>query len=126
MTGPAFERSPQAAGPLVRGFGGRGFRIDGENYEGVLLTPERATRWQAPALAVLEPADLAPLLSLEPQPEFLILGTGATQAFPPRGFVAALEALGIGVEAMDSRAAARTWGVLRGEGRWIVAALMPL
>jgi uncharacterized protein len=27
---------------------------------------------------------------------------------------------------MDSRAAARTWGLLRGEERWIAAALMPL
>jgi uncharacterized protein len=27
---------------------------------------------------------------------------------------------------MDSRAAARAWAVLRGEGRWIVAALYPL
>jgi uncharacterized protein len=27
---------------------------------------------------------------------------------------------------MDRRAAARTWGVLRAEERWIAAALMPL
>jgi uncharacterized protein len=27
---------------------------------------------------------------------------------------------------MDSRSAARTWGVLRAEERWIVAALLPL
>jgi uncharacterized protein len=27
---------------------------------------------------------------------------------------------------MDSRAAARAWAVLRAEGRWIVAALLPL
>jgi uncharacterized protein len=27
---------------------------------------------------------------------------------------------------MDSRAAARTWGMLRGEERWIAAALMPI
>ena len=45
---------------------------------------------------------------------------------PPRAFVADLEARGIGVEAMDSRAAARAWGVLRAEERWIVAALLPL
>jgi uncharacterized protein len=126
MTGPAFERTPMAAGPLVSGFTERGFRIDGEAYEGVLLTPERAVGWQAPGLADLDPADLAPALALEPRAEFLLLGTGARQAFPPRRFVAALDALGIGVEAMDSRAAARTWGVLRGEGRWIAAALMPL
>jgi uncharacterized protein len=34
--------------------------------------------------------------------------------------------MGFGVEAMDSRAAARAWVVLRGEGREIVAALLPL
>jgi uncharacterized protein len=100
--------------------------VDGESYEGLLLTPERAAHWHAPALADLAPADLGPLLALDPPPEFLLLGTGAVQAFPPRAFIAALDARGIGVEAMDSRAAARTWTMLRGEGRWIAAALMPL
>jgi uncharacterized protein len=80
----------------------------------------------APALVALNDAHVAPLLALQPPPEFVLLGTGAALAFPPRAFVAALEAKGIGVEAMDSRAAARTWGLLRGEGRWIAAALMPL
>ena len=70
--------------------------------------------------------DVAPLLALDPPPEFLILGTGATMAFAPRALVAALETRGIGVESMDSRAAARAWGMLRGEGRWIAAAIMPL
>jgi uncharacterized protein len=40
--------------------------------------------------------------------------------------IRALEARSIGVEAMDSRAAARAWGVLRGEGRWIVGAFYPV
>ena len=56
----------------------------------------------------------------------MILGTGAKMRLPPRALVAALEARGIGLEAMDSRAAARTWGILRAEERWIVAALLPL
>ena len=120
------ERTPAASGPLVQGFAGRGFRVDGITYEGVLLTPETAAAWTAPALAALAEADVAPLLTLKPPPEFILLGTGATLAFPPRAFIAALEEKGIGVEAMDSKAAARTWGVLRGEGRWIAAALMPL
>ena len=127
MTAPRFDRTPAADGPLVKGFAGRGFLIDdGVACEGVLLTPERAAPWTPPALADLAPADVEPLLGLDPPPEFLILGTGPAMAFPPRAFVAALEALGIGVEAMDSRAAARIWGLLRGEGRWIAAALMPL
>ena len=106
------ERTPAAPGPLIQGFAGRGFRVDGVSYEAVLLTPEEASAWAAPAL--------------DPAPEFVLLGTGANLTFPPRPFVAALEARGIGVEAMDSRAAARTWGVLRAEGRWIAAALMAL
>jgi uncharacterized protein len=120
------ERTPAAPGPLVQGFAGRGLRVDGVTYEGVLLTPESASAWLAPALAALAESDVAPLLALEPPPEFILLGTGPSLAFPPGAFLSALEEKGIGVEAMDSRAAARTWGLLRGEGRWIAAALMPL
>ena len=120
------ERTPAALGPLVQGFAGRGFRVDGITYEGVLLTPEAASAWAAPAPDRIEAADLAPLLALGPPPEFILLGTGPALAFPPRALVAALEAQGIGIEAMDSRAAARAWGLLRSEGRWIAAALMPL
>ncbi len=119
-------RTPPAPGPLVQGFAGRGFRIDGVTYEGALLTPEAAAAWAPPVLPALAEADIAPLLALRPAPEFILLGTGPTLSFPPRAFIASLEEQGIGVEAMDSRTAARTWGLLRGEGRWIAAALMPL
>ena len=68
-------------------------------------------------------ADFAPLLSLDPQPEFLLLGTGPTLRRPPPALEAALP---FGIEVMDSRAAARAWGVLRAELRWIAAALYPL
>jgi len=121
-----FERNNPAAGPFVQGFRGNAFSVDGIVYDAVLLTPERAADWEAPLLDALTLETVAPLLELNPPPEFLILGTGATHRFPPRAFVAALEARGIGVETMDSRAAARTWGLLRGEERWIAAALMPL
>lgn len=126
MTAPGFERTPAARGPLVRGFAGQRFKVDGESHVAVLLTPVRAIAWSPPALESLGAEDVAPLLALDPLPEFLILGTGAATTFPPRAFVAALEEKGIGVEAMDSRAAARTYGLLRGEERWIAAALMPL
>jgi len=121
-----FERDSDPSGPVVSGFAGKGFRIDGEVCEAALLTPERAMRWVPPAVAELDEAALAPLLDLDPPPEFVLLGTGAALVRPPRSVVEALEARGVGIEAMDSRAAARAWGVLRGEGRWIAAALMPL
>jgi uncharacterized protein len=122
----AVERVPAARGPLVQGFAAGGFSIDGAVLKGALLTPQAAAAWDAPALGDLAEGNVAFALALEPAPEFLLLGTGPIHGFPPRAFIAALEARGIGVEAMDSRAAARTWGLLRGEGRWIAAALMPL
>jgi len=123
---PRFERTPAARGPVVRGVADGCFAVAGERYDALLLTPERAAGWDSPVLADLEAAHVAPLLALDPAPEFLILGTGPNMAFPPRAFVQEMEARGIGVEAMDSRAAARTWGILRSEERWIVAALLPI
>jgi uncharacterized protein len=121
-----FERDPAPQGPIVRGFANGGFAVDERVYRALLLTPLVAVEWAAPPLAALDLADLEPLLGLAPPPEFLLLGTGARLVQPPRALREALEAHGIGLEAMDSRAAARTWGLLRGEERWIAAALMPL
>ncbi|NIJ33230.1 Mth938-like domain-containing protein [Sphingomonas oligoaromativorans] len=122
-----FSPDPVAAGPAIRGFSGGGFRIDEQVYaEGVLLTPETAVAWQAPAVDALDLDAIAPLLAREPAAEFLLLGTGAALRRPSPAFAAALEAKGIGLEVMDSRAAAHAWGVLRAEGREIVAALMRL
>jgi len=115
-----------AEGPVISGFSGRGFRVDEGVYEGLLITPERADGWTPPPITELTEADLAPVLGLDPRPEFLVLGTGKSLVRPPRALTEALAAKGIGVEAMDSRAAARAWGVLRAELRWIAGALYPL
>ncbi|WP_230630991.1 Mth938-like domain-containing protein [Sphingomonas sp. Leaf37] len=119
------EREQQAGGPIVRGFAGSGFRVDDETvYRALLLTPETAAEWTPPPLDLLDDSALQPLIDLAP--EFILIGTGGTLVRPPVGLVRALEDREIGVEAMDSRAAARAWGVLRGEGRVIGAALYPL
>ena len=124
---PNLDLERSASGPLVQAFSGTGFRVDGVVHpSGLKLTPEAATGWAAPALADLTIADVEDLLALAPRPEFLVLGTGATLRRPSRAFVAAIEGRGIGVEIMDSRAAARAWAVLRGEDRWVAAALLPL
>jgi len=115
------KKEARAAGPVVTGFAGAGFKIDGEPTPGgVLLTPE----WWRPWDGELSLHALEPLTALTP--EFIIIGTGTTLVRSPRELIAALDALGIGVEPMDSRAAARAWSVLRAEGRWVAAALMPI
>lgn len=121
------RRDPNGAGPVISGFSGLGFRIQDTVFpNGLLLTPQEAAPWEAPSIQHLDVAEIAPLLALHPLPEFLLLGTGDTLIQPPRAFVRALEGRGIGVESMDSRAAARAWGVLRAEERWIVGAFLPL
>jgi uncharacterized protein len=115
------DRNPRAAGPVVTGFAGTGFKVDGEpTTGGVLLTPE----WWRPWDGALSHDPLEPLAAIAP--EIIVIGTGATLVRPPRELFAALDARGIGVEPMDSRAAARAWGMLRGVDRWIAAALMPV
>ena len=120
------DRSGSPRGPVVQGFTATGFTVDGAYHDAMLLTPERTLAWDAPTLDELDGDSLAPLLALDPPPEFILLGTGALYRTPPRSLVAELEGRGIGLEAMDSRAAARTWGLLRGEERWIAAAIMSL
>ena len=120
------DKEKTSDGPIVSAFSLGGFKVDDGVYRALLLTPERADGWEPPALDALGVEAVAPLLALDPKPEFLLLGTGATLVRPPAAFTRAVEALGLGIEAMDSRAAARAWAVLRGEGRWIAAALYPL
>ena len=121
------RKEQPGSGPIITAFTPTGFRLDDRSFDGgLLLTPLRADGWSSPAIDRLDEADVAPLLSLDPPLEFILLGTGPGLIHPPRNFVRALEARGLGVDAMDSRAAARAWGVLRGEDRWIGAAIMPL
>ena len=120
-------RQEQGAGPQVTGFSGTGFKVRDTVFpDGVILTQEEARTWTPPAIDALAMADLGDALESEPRPEFLLLGTGAKLVQPPAAFRRAMEERGIGIEAMDSRAAARTLALLRAEERWVVAALYPL
>jgi uncharacterized protein len=75
--------------------------------------------WAVVDAAAMTPDDLAPLLDLKP--ELIVLGTGGRQVFPSAAVRAACLRQGIGLEVMDNAAAARTYSVLAGEGRRVVA-----
>lgn len=78
--------------------------------------------WQVGDAASLGPEDLAPLLALDP--ELVLLGTGEHQVFPAAAVMAACLTRGIGFEVMTNPAAARTFNVLAGEGRRVVAGFL--
>ncbi|OGA95403.1 MAG: hypothetical protein A3E79_10045 [Burkholderiales bacterium RIFCSPHIGHO2_12_FULL_61_11] len=58
------------------------------------------------------------------QPELIIFGSGSRLRFPPPGFLRVLMDQRIGFETMDTLAACRTYNVLAGEGRQVIAALL--
>lgn len=75
--------------------------------------------WPVIDATELTAPQLEPLFALHP--ELVVLGTGATQVFPPPVILAAFLTRGLGIEVMTNSAAARTYSVLAGEGRRVVA-----
>jgi uncharacterized protein len=57
-------------------------------------------------------------------PEVVIIGTGKRLQFPAAPVIAGLQIQGIGVEIMAHGAACRTFNILLGEDRKVVAALL--
>lgn len=58
------------------------------------------------------------------QPELVIFGSGSKLRFAPPAFMRALMQKRIGIETMDTLAACRTYNILAGEGRQVIAALL--
>lgn len=88
----------------------------------VLAPNQLIENWPVRNVKALVPADLDAVLALEP--EVILLGSGASQVFPPAAVLAACLKRGVGLETMSNSAAARTFNVLAGEGRRVVAAFV--
>ena len=58
------------------------------------------------------------------RPELVIFGSGSRLRFVPPAFLSGLMSLRIGLETMDTLAACRTYNILAGEGRHVIAALL--
>lgn len=95
--------------------------VDGQELQrSFLLTPEQVVADYAPtAVAHLTPEQLDCVLALEP--ELVLLGTGVRQQFPAPAVLAHFLSRGIGIEVMNNAGAARTFNLLAGEGRRVVA-----
>ncbi|MGI9511241.1 MAG: Mth938-like domain-containing protein [Geminicoccaceae bacterium] len=121
------HQPPMGGRPLVQGYGEDGFRVSGKRYQGsLLLLPDRTLSWAVQAMADLKLPSLQPLIDFEPAVELLIIGCGAKLAPAPVTLRDVLRTKRIGVEAMDTGAACRTYNVLAGEGRRVAAALIAL
>ncbi len=97
---------------------------DQRHQTGLIIGPEHLTVWPAEDIDHLTEETVEAWLELNP--ELLLLGTGATHRFPEPARLMPLMQTGIGVEIMTTDAACRTFNLLLGEGRRVVAALLPI
>lgn len=97
--------------------------VDRDLHASFVLAPERAIEhWPVTDVAAMDEAAIAIVLQL--QPVVFILGSGARGVFPSQAVLGEFLRRGIGIEVMDNAAAARTFNVLVGEGRRVVAAFI--
>ena len=108
---------------VIRSVSDNVIRINEETYaESVALTGEDMLgSWHDTPVADLSESHFDAVF--ETGPEVVLLGTGSSSIFPPRELVFAFARKGIGLEAMDTAAAARTFNVLANEGRRVAAVL---
>jgi uncharacterized protein len=120
------QATAPAGRPVIDRYGPGGFQVAGQIYTGpLLLLPDRVLPWAVSGFADLTIEDFR-LVAEAGGIEILLLGTGARMQRAPKPIRDALRAVGIIVDAMDSGAACRTYGVLSGELRQVAAALLPL
>lgn len=109
---------------FLRGADGRQVLVNERTLtRSFIVSPDALVEdWPVADAAAMRPADLEAALALGP--ELVVLGTGGSQRFPPAAVMAAALGRGIGLEVMTNAAAARTYSVLAGEGRRVVAAFV--
>ncbi len=108
-------------GPGWVGLGSNGVA---ERIERSIVIGSRGEKfdWNCPRFEDLTAAHFE--LLGQTQPELVIFGSGTRLRFPPPAFLRTLMARRIGVETMDTLAACRTYNILAGEGRQVMAALL--
>jgi uncharacterized protein len=115
----------QAAGQNLFTAYGDGFvAINHQRFDHpVLVAPAQpVTRWHASSVESLTSTHFDAILELKP--EIVILGTGDRLRFPKPSLMHTLAVAAVGFEAMDTKAACRTYNILMAEGRQVVAAIL--
>ena len=111
---------------LAYGAGGIGLGSNGvaEKIDYSIVVGARGEKfpWQASSFDQLTSEHFSMLADLKP--ELIIFGSGTRLKFARPPFLRSLMAARIGVETMDTLAACRTYNILAGEGRHVVAALL--
>jgi len=114
----------RSSAPSITAYGADWLRVDAEHVTSSILLGARGLRraWPCQCFADLTAEHFAPLAELDA--EVVIFGSGTQLRFVSPAWLQPLMARRIGLETMDTQAACRTYNILAGEGRNVVAALL--
>lgn len=118
------ERDAAAGKNTFTGYGEGYVEVNGGRLrEGALVSANEVVPGWGPQSVAGLAAEHVQAIALR-APEIVLLGSGNAFAFPDPALLAPLHRARIGVEVMDTRAACRTYNILLGEGRNVLAALI--
>jgi uncharacterized protein len=110
---------------LIDAYGNGGFRFAEMSHRGsILALPSGVVAWPVTTMADVTLENLAPIFAEGPALDLLLFGTGLDIAPFPEAWRARFRAAGIGLDVMQTGAAARTYNVLLAENRKVGAALI--
>ena len=109
----------------IEAYGKGGFRFDTMSHRGSLLClPDAIWPWPVMRPQDIDRASLARVFAASSGIDTLIIGTGMEVWRPPGDLSDALRRLHIGVDAMQTGPAIRTYNIMIGERRRVAAALI--
>ena len=111
---------------FIRSVGRDGIKVKDEIYRDSLIVSadKLIPDWPVRSMKDITAAHFRAVMDM--RPEVVLLGTGKKQAFLPPEIMMSFYSEGIGVEAMTTEAACRTFNVLLSEDRNAVAALIAI
>ena len=111
----------------ITAYGDGWIAVNGERLSQSVVLASSGERidWRCSAHDELDARHFESLLELvNAPPELVIFGSGKRLRFVRPALLQSLINKGIGVETMDTQAACRTFNILAGEGRTVLAALL--
>ncbi|ODN43593.1 Mth938-like domain-containing protein [Piscirickettsia litoralis] len=108
---------------FIRSFENNVLKVNNDSHEtSLLISHDTLTPWDKKQLSDLTEQDFRALSELKV--EVILLGTGEKQQFLPFEQQKILLMKGIGIEAMSTHAACKTYNILVAEGRKVAALLL--
>ncbi|MGX9393464.1 Mth938-like domain-containing protein [Nitrobacteraceae bacterium UC4446_H13] len=109
----------------IEAYGNGGFRFDEMSHRGSLLClPDSMWAWPVATPQQIDRYSLGRVFEKANSIDTLIIGTGNDVWLPPNDLREALRRLHVGIDAMQTGPAIRTYNIMLGERRRVAAALI--